>query len=67
MKKFLFGLGTGLVVGYVLEGVGIVKLVIDDGVDVTQMVKEIYAKTWFALDHGINSWGRRYSTPKKRH
>lgn len=70
MKKFIVGMVIGTVVGtaigMVLEGAGLAKAVIDDGVDLNEVVWRGYERGKHDSDVIINSWRRKYSTPKKK-
>lgn len=71
MKKFIAGMAVGAVVGAVIgktyEAAGLAKAVIVDGVDLNKVVWDAYEKGKRDSELVINSWGRKYSTPKKKH
>lgn len=66
MKKFVIGMAIGAVVGtvfgIVLEGYGVAKLAIEDGVDISAIARESYERS----GQVIHSWRRKYSTPERR-
>lgn len=66
MKKFITGLVTGTVVGYVLTCVVDVYTVVWRGVDLTAVIRESF---FGGYDTGekISKWNRKYATPKRRH
>ena len=68
MKKFVIGMAIGAVVGtvfgLVLEGYGVAKLAIEDGVDISAIARESYECR--KREPRINSWRRKYSTPERR-
>ena len=73
MKKFVIGMVIGTVVGTAigvsLEAYGLAKAVIDEGVDITAVVRESYERGRIYIperEPKINSWRRRYSTPERR-
>ena len=70
MKKFFIGMAIGAVVGtvfgVVLEGYGIAKLAIEDGVDISAIARESYERRKHDSELVVNSWRRKYSTPERR-
>lgn len=70
MKKFFMGMAIGAVVGtvfgLVLEGYGVAKLAIEDGVDISAIARESYERGKHDSEQVIHSWRRKYSTPEKR-
>lgn len=65
MKKFIAGLVIGTMFGVVLEGYGVAKLAIEDGVDISAIARESYERGKHDGEV-INSWRRKYSTPERR-
>ena len=70
MKKFFIGMAIGAVVGtvfgVVLEGYGLAKLAIEDGVDISAIARESYERGKHDSELVVNSWRRKYSTPERR-
>lgn len=70
MKKFVAGLVIGTVVGtafgLVLEGYGVAKLAIEDGVDISAIARESYERGKRDSEQVIRSWRRKYSTPTRK-
>ena len=70
MKKFFIGMVIGTVVGtvfgVVLEGYGVAKLAIEDGVDISAIAREGYERGKHDSEQVITSWRRKYSTPERR-
>lgn len=70
MKKFVIGMAIGAVVGtvfgVVLEGYGVAKLAIEDGVDISAFARECYERGKHDSEQVIHSWRRKYSTPTRK-
>jgi hypothetical protein len=72
MKKFITGLVIGNLVGIAfgmyLEAFGLTRCVVEDGVDLNALCTQAYKEDEkVTREPKINSWRRKYSTPKKKH